>query len=768
MTAHAAHRFCSRAIISAIVWACAQPAWSQCGNNNTLTGSAISVACPGTTTVPCVQGGQYALVNVTLGNIYTFSTCTSGAFDSQVTVYNNTGGASLGYSDDACGLFGTQSSVQWTATFSGQVRVLVDEYNCVSNATCIPLTIQCAAPPPPVTNDNPCQAQSVAVTSTCVPSTWSNIGGTLTTNPVVPAPGCGSLGAGTSDVWFVFTAPPTGIAIIETGAGTLTDAAMALYQATPNCSGSYNLIECNDDQVNGDPMPLLSFSNLIPGQQYYLRVWGYGTATGSFTLCIHGPTTIPSGNCVYILQLFDSFGDGWDGSSVSVTINGVPYGTYTNTGSYDVFLIGVNIGQVLVLQYTAAGFFESDNSYTLGFLSTGQTVFNSGTPPGTGVVYSTTITCNPPPAAPEDCVGSITLCNSLGVNNNTNNTGSVADLNASNYGCLLSSEVQGTWYNFSVSSSGTLGFTIDPSAPDAGYPDYDWAIWGPFPPGSTTTGMCPPIGTPIRCSYASGPSTWSATGGMNTGMGINNATWASPQYAAALPAYSDPAGGDGWTPGLNVSAGQVYLMYVSNFSATGQSFALGWQLGAGASLDCTVLQTHLLSFSATSMERSVTVEWVDANEMDADRFNVLRSKNGVDFALLGSVPGGMATTSTVQHEFVDPSPLDGLSYYALDIVDLDGTRQRSPTVVVVRTDGSLTSIFPSPVTDLCYWALPNAADVDHVVVLDALGREVRRIGGPFTAGTLTLNASDWPTGTYTVVAMRTNDDMPSRSTLIKY
>ena len=142
--------------------------------------------------------------------------------------------------------------------------------------------------------------------------------------------------------------------------------------------------------------------------------------------------------------------------------------------SYNVFLIGVNIGQVLVVSYAVnGGPFQGENLYTLSFLSTSQVVFNSGSPPVAGAnVYNTTITCNPPPAAPEDCVGGATLCNGQGINNNTNSTGSVADLDPSNYGCLLAAEQQGTWYNFAVSSAGTLGMSIDPNGAD----DYDWAL----------------------------------------------------------------------------------------------------------------------------------------------------------------------------------------------------------------------------------------------------------------------------------------------------
>ncbi len=695
---------------------------AQCLNNNTLTGTAVTVACPGTVTVPCVQGGQYALVNVTAGNIYTFSTCTSTAFDTEISVYNDGGGPNLAYNDDGCGL---QSSVTWTSTLTGQVRVLVDQFPCASNTICIPLTIACAAPPPPVGNNNPCQAVALTVSNNCTPSVFSNVGANLTTVPVIPAPGCGNLVAGSADIWFSFIAPPTGIAIIETGAGTMTDGAMALYTAT-SCSGTYNLVQCNDD---GGPglMPFLSFSNLIPGQQYFIRFWGYGTGTGTFSICVHGPTTVPATNCSYLLELFDSFGDGWGGSFVSVFINGSPAGTFTCNSAYDAFLIGVNIGQVLVIQYTAVGPFEGDNLYTLSFLSSGQVVYNSGTPPTTGIVYSTTITCDPPPATPEDCVGGATLCNSLGINNNTNSTGSVADLNPGNYGCLLAAEQQGTWYNFAISSGGTLGMTIDPSGND----DYDWAIWGPYPPGSTTASMCPPLGTPIRCSFASGFDSFFTTGSYNTGTGTPNAAWANPQFAPPLPAYADPVGGDGWTPGINVTVGQVYIMYISNFSLSGQSFALNWQLGAGASLDCTVLPMELVHLSAHWDGAKALVSWITASEQNTDHFTVERSADGLLFEEIGILPAQGNSQQTVSYQLIDPDPSAGVSYYRLIQADMDGAITVSHVVELKQGVTGLTTLpFPNPARDEFWVPLSAGHSIDRIVLFDMQGHELRSTNDP--------------------------------------
>ncbi len=347
-------------------------------------------------------------------------------------------------------------------------------------------------------NNEPCCATAVPVTNTCNYISATNTG--ATNNSTYPAPGCGTFGTGSLDVWFSFVAPASGIAIIESTAGTLADGAMALYSAT-SCNGPFTLIQCNDDAGPG-LMPFLSFTGLTPGATYYLRYWGYGTASGTFNLCIHGPASIPAGQCVYMLQMYDSNSDGWGSSTVGISLNGGAFTNYTVTGTYNVVLIGVNIGTVVVVQYTASGPNQAQNSYILQLLTGGGQIFNSGSPPAPGIAFTQTVTCTPPPAPANDCAGGQTICGGQSFNNNSSGTGNVADLNTSNQGCLASGERQGTWYRFSPSSSGTVGFTIAPGAAT----DYDFAVWGPL-----SSIQCPPVGPPVRCSYSA------LTG--NTGIG---------------------------------------------------------------------------------------------------------------------------------------------------------------------------------------------------------------------------------------------------------
>lgn len=615
---------------------------AQCPDNNTITGTSITPPCPGSTSNNCVQGGQYVTVNVVAGNSYTFSTCTGTTFDTQITVYPTLGGASLGYNDDGCGL---QSTVTWVATFTGQVDVLVDQYNCANNSTCGTLTISCSSPPPPLTNDDPCGAIALTVNSNCVFSTFTNAGAGATAG--VPAPGCANYAGG--DVWFSAVVPTSGVLDLETAAGTLTDGGMALYTA-PSCSGPFSLVECDDDDGTG-LMSLLEFTGLTPGSTVYIRVWEYGNDNnGTFDICASSPVP-PAGDCVYTLNMADSWGDGWDGSQVCVTIT--PPGTttcYTVTGADNTVLIGVNIGDLVTISYTAAGIFQNEISYSLTL--NGGPLFSDGPNPSTGTVYTGVVDCIIPPAPPQDCVGGITICSDQTFNGNSSGTGAVVDLNTSNQGCLSSSEQQGNWYYFSPSASGTIGLTISPQ--NSG-DDYDFAIWGPM----SAVG-CPPSGPPTRCSYAA-PS---GDTGMNSTATDN----------------SEGAGGDKWVSDMNVITGEVYIMYIDNWSTSGQPFDLNWNLTNGASLDCTVLPLELAMFDVVNQEIANRLQWITASEHNTDMFELQRSADGMEFQAIGQVNAAGNSHTALEYSYWDEHPQNGVNYYRLKQTDLDGSTFYSQTV----------------------------------------------------------------------------------------
>ncbi|OBX21499.1 MULTISPECIES: T9SS type A sorting domain-containing protein [Bizionia] len=145
-----------------------------------------------------------------------------------------------------------------------------------------------AATVPP--NDNPCNAIPLTVNSSCSFATYTNEFATATSG--VPAPGCGSYSGG--DVWFTAVVPASGILIVDTDTGVITDSGIAFYSGT--CAG-LTLIECDDDGSNNGFMSSITRTGLTPGQTIFIRVWEYGNDNnGTFDICAttFTPCSIPT------------------------------------------------------------------------------------------------------------------------------------------------------------------------------------------------------------------------------------------------------------------------------------------------------------------------------------------------------------------------------------------------------------------------------------------------------------------------------------------
>lgn len=405
--------------------------------------------------------------------------------------------------------------------------------------------------------------------------------------------------------------------------------------------------------------------------------------------------TPPPGDCVYVLRLNDSNGNGWGSSNVGVRINGGPYTYYTVTTSSNVVFIGVNIGDVIEFNYDASGPNQAQNSYTVSKMGESP-YFTSASPPAAGITFGHTVHCGPPPAVPQDCAGGITLCSSMNISTSSTSTGVVDDLDPSNQGCLSAGERQGTWYYFSPQVAGTIAFSIDP---DNGSDDYDFAVWGPY-----ASAQCP-SGPPLRCSYdAPAPYT----------TGLN----------ATATQTTEGAGGTGWVMDIDALAGEVYVLYVDNYSTSGQAFDLTWQLSGGANLDCTTLPVELITLDAYARNPVIDVQWATATEHNSSHFNVQRSGDNNTFTTIGTVAAMGNAAFRTDYLFVDEHPFAGTNYYRLEQVDLDGAIMRTHTVTAtLATDPGKLVLYPNPATDLLNISFRSPVDGEAVLhVKDAVGR----------------------------------------------
>ncbi|MDQ2770923.1 MAG: T9SS type A sorting domain-containing protein [Bacteroidota bacterium] len=142
------------------------------------------------------------------------------------------------------------------------------------------------------------------------------------------------------------------------------------------------------------------------------------------------------------------------------------------------------------------------------------------------------------------------------------------------------------------------------------------------------------------------------------------------------------------------------------------------------------LPVTLASFTGARTAEGVGLRWQTASERNAQRFEVERSGNAVDYARLGSVAAAGNSTSPRAYAYTDKTAGAGTLYYRLRQVDFDGTVNYSPVVAVQGKSSTggpalLASAYPNPFRTRLTLELGQApAGEVSVSLLDAQGRRV--------------------------------------------
>src|SRR5690554_6634943 len=632
-------------------------------------------AAPQTTTSPtlsnvatCFYGGDYGRYNVTNGETYTWTTCGDTDFDTQLSLWNTAHTTSYAYNDDACGL---QSTITWTATFTGQVDVLVSRFNCNDENTCMTVQWACitcgggTAPP----ND-------LCSGATNLPCGTTNLAGTtVNSTSVAHGTGCSMSNYG---VWYSFIGDGNSTTISASPASGY-DIEMSI--SSGSC-GSLTNIVCRDA---GNPETHTFTTTNGVTYFVYIAHWSSSSSTtGTFTISRSCAAVTPVCNDLSVnTTLFSQSGLTTCGSGNDFSSSDACGSSYMN-GEDFVIEYTPNTTECVQIALTNTG------SWTGVFLTDecpsnpsanciGSATNSSGNPTLSGMnvvagqTYYITIStwlspdCTPfnvdiiacPPADGQDCPGAEMVCSNTSFAGNSSGYGT-QELNASNQGCLSSGERESSWYYVNIGSNGTLEMTISPVASD----DYDWAIWGPFS-STTASTNCPPTSDPIRCSYAGGDG--------DTGMG-NGAT-----------DFSEGAVGDKWIAPLNVVDDEIYILLITNHSTSSQPFNLNW--GGTAGLDCTPisLPVELTFFTGNKTGNINHLSWETATETNNDYFILEHSTDGFSWNEITKEKGAGNSTK-INTYFYDHRdfPL-AINYYRLTQVDFDGKRE---TFEIVSIDNS--------------------------------------------------------------------------------
>lgn len=293
--------------------------------------------------------GDYAVVNVTAGNTYEFSTCASNGsnvtYDSELTLLTNAQQL-LAYNDDFCG---TQSYISWTATYTGTVQIHLTEYylgsGCWTNTTNSSVRYRYTAGALTVPANNLC-----ANATTMTPAANCNLlsGTTLgASEDPYPDPSCDLAGV-FNDVWYTFNSGAYTTLNLTVNLGTAALVGVEFYTSCGTLATGLSLggTAGNCDFNTNAPNPTV-ITGLTPNTTYRMRLFtnaSYDTP-GTFTACLTTPppptvtvnsTSVCAGQSVTLTASPSAAGGTylWSNGATTQTITVTPNATTTYTVTY--------------------------------------------------------------------------------------------------------------------------------------------------------------------------------------------------------------------------------------------------------------------------------------------------------------------------------------------------------------------------------------------------------------------------------------------------
>jgi hypothetical protein len=165
----------------------------------------------------------------------------------------------------------------------------------------------------------------------------------------------------------------------------------------------------------------------------------------------------------------------------------------------------------------------------------------------------------------------------------------------------------------------------------------------------------------------------------------------------------------------------------------------------------TPLPVTLISFTASVQpDNTVLLNWSTSQEVNNKYFYIERAEKGTDFTQIGEVDGKGTTSDIQSYSFTDLNPIQGLNFYRLKQVDIDGHFTFTPVVSVMIQNKSYFNIFPNPVHDMLTISIGDVvSEKGEFRVIDLNGK-ICISANAVESNIQQVNISTLAAGTYTL------------------
>ena len=165
----------------------------------------------------------------------------------------------------------------------------------------------------------------------------------------------------------------------------------------------------------------------------------------------------------------------------------------------------------------------------------------------------------------------------------------------------------------------------------------------------------------------------------------------------------------------------------------------------------TILPVSLSGFAAELTGREVALSWTTEQETNSNYFSVERSQNGSTWEEIGTVAAKGNSSTVSQYGFTDKTPLSGVNYYRLKMVNIDNSFNYSGVQIVRTTAVKEISFFPNPATTTVNVSLESTENATSIELMNISGQVLtaKRISGA-NGTTISLDVTQYARGIYIV------------------
>ncbi len=160
------------------------------------------------------------------------------------------------------------------------------------------------------------------------------------------------------------------------------------------------------------------------------------------------------------------------------------------------------------------------------------------------------------------------------------------------------------------------------------------------------------------------------------------------------------------------------------------------------------LPTNLIEFNTevNSFNNNVLLNWTTASETKSDVFIVEKSRNLIDWVAVHSIEAAGESNQILNYDLQDSNPYEGISYYRLKQLDIDG-KERAYSPKSVHIYNTQLRASPNPFQEYINIVV-HQSDIENVHVFNLQGVAVECNITSTGTNLFTLETSSWKKGVY--------------------